>query len=491
MRRYIFSVLFIFLAGVVYAQQPEVSAEDAAKLRKEFAQLNVRIDSIQKALVDCRASYDSDPQKYGSMIVLLEARLYEANQQHSVLSRRVAQLPQDSDSKSQQSNTSFQGRNISDSPFFAANVSKQDLALFKKSAEIYAFLSEAKSGIDSKYEELKLMKEKFDKTDSQDEVNSMIVESENLKKSIAESDAQINSQWGQYYNARIENYLVMLDKLGSISRSKLESLDLLSRKAQSSVDPDETLAPSLADISAQNQLILAYEEILAERLEYTAALDSIRKQIELFSTSEVILYPDLDFPYRTTCVYGVPTMGNTYSYTTTAEIPQVKIPSSGVYYSVQLYTSQTPVQQLSTFKGAQPLQQCKSGSYYKYLAGGFRTYAEAYKSLVQMQKVFKAPRIVAWLDGQITTTDKAKLAETQSSQGGYSVQIKSSKQSTATVIKETIEIHAKGKNWTSSDSPTGGKIYRIMSFGSKDEAAVFAQIIRTKDSSIEVEVIEN
>lgn len=492
MRKLFVIILLFILAGAVYAQtSSEVSEADAAKLRKEYSQLKERMDSIGRELDVCRSNYDSDPEKYGSMIVRLEALMYDVSQKHALLSRRLEQIPEAKASEIPAEETSFKGRNLSDSPFVRSNVSKQDLALFRQSASIYSSIANAKKDIDEKYGQLQSMKERFDKTDSQQEVDRMILESESLKKSIEESDAQINDTWGRYYNAHLDNYLVMLDKLGNISRSKLESLDLLSRKAQSSVDPDETLAPALADISAQNQLILAYEELLAERLGYAMALDSIRKEIDRFSNSEVILYPDITFPYRTTCVYDVPTLGNSYSYSTPDEIPEVKVPAEGVYYSIQLYMSQTPVKQLSTFKGAQPLQISKSGSYYRYLAGGFRTYAEALKSLSVMQKSFKAPRIVAWLNGTITTNDKAKQMESQSMAGSYSIQIKSSKPNTSTVIKEVIEIHASGKTWTSSDLPTGGKLYKIMPFSGKDEAAVVAQIIKTKDSSAEVEVVEN
>ncbi len=492
MKRNIIITFFALLSSVSFSQTEQ---QVAVSLRNEYSALSQQVDSLKKELNTCRGNYDSDPKKYGELIVSLESQLFEANKKQADLAKKVSSLPGGISGVQQQkteysSDAAYSGADLIDSPFFKANISSKDLAILKNSSSVYTLLAQSKKSILMMYDSLKMMKDKFDKTDSQQEVDETIIAAEKLKQSIQQADNAINDSWLQFYNCKVDNYLVMLDKLGNVSRSQLESLDLLARQAQSSVDPDETMAPSIADLKAQNQLILAYEEILAQKLGYTNALDKIHAKMKEADSIESTLLPNINFPYRSTCVYGNISLGNSYSYSTPEEIPEVKIPSKGVYYSVQLYMSQTPVKQLSTFKGAAPLMILKSGGYNKYLAGGFRTYSDASKNLSAMLRAgFKAPRIVAWLNGSVTSTDKAKAAES-SSEGGFVVEVKSSKSSTSSLIKEVISIHAEGKNWTNTQEG-GNSIFRIMTFGSKEEAGVIAQIIRTKDSSLEVNVVED
>lgn len=491
MKRHILILIFALFVSVSFSQTEEQQSDPKA-LRQELSTLAQKVESLQKALQECRKNYDSDPKKYGSMIESYESSLFETNQKYSELQKKVASLPQEEQkTETLKSDASYTGTDIIESPFFKSNVSKNDLEILKKSGTVYTQLIGAKENIDKLYSSLQELKTKFDATDSQAEVDSIIISSENLKKDIVKADEEFSSLWTQLYNTKIDNYLVLLDKLDNVSRSELENLDILSREAQSSVDPESTLAPSISDFNAQNKLILAYEKLLAEKLGYTNVLSKVKAQIHQYEGLESLLYPNIQFPYRSTCTYGNITTGNTYSYSTVQEIPQVKIPSAGVYYSVQLYMSQYQPKELSTFKGASPLMQFQSGGYYRYLAGGFRTYADASKNLSAMLKAgFKSPRIIAWFNGSMTTIDKAKANESASNAGAYVIEVKSSKTSTSSLIKDILSLHAEDKNWTSSDSGDS-TLYRIMGFSSKEEAGVIAQIILTKDSSLEVNVVED
>lgn len=487
--------------GVLAAQEQDAMQqknEYNALIRKETT-LKTSLDSIQNLLKENRTIFENEGQQNDSLseeIIRLEGEIYDIRGQLNRIGSQLVTLEAQLAKLNIQTNNNTgvatsQKKNFLQNTFFTTNLSAKDRELFATTHQKTEAIQTLKMHIDKLYLHLTNLKYDYDQAQDQSTIDSLITAATELKSEIAMLDNQVDTQWNVLYNRKLDNYLVLSDKVGGVDRNQLEALDQLSRQVLHMQTVGETsLAPNITAYSSQESLLMGYEKLLVDKLKLTAAADSLKTvQLQLKSNSSQSEYPDIQFPYRSLVKYAPITLGNHYPYEDIKDTPQLKLPQKGVYYSVQVALVSGTASSLAIFKGAQPLQVEKTATgQSRYVLGGFKTYDEGISAVKQCYGVgFKNPILVAWVNGLFTTTAKAKAyqaANPGSDNSAYfQIEITSPDPAVAATIKSTLDINSPGKTISRTEQ-NGQLTYIITRFTTIEEAQVIAQIIKTKEQGL-------
>ncbi len=504
MNRFFIIITFLFAQLIVGANAQTIeSNNDNAKydsLINIEAKFTLKVDSMSLELQALRNTFDqSGSDDTALKIINLENDIYNVRSELSLLGSQIVGIENNyaKTQRAQQAENKVETTDIKtllQHPKIKENISAKDLQVFDNTAKYNMQLNAIRTKVYSIYEELKQLKIKFDKALTQDEVNAAIDKSFELKEKIAQENQTFEQTWSKLYNTKLDNYIVLVDKLGLATRSQLENIDMKGRQTvQAQIIDSQNLAPAIEQFSTQLKLQIAYEILLAEMLKIEYVVDSLNKEASKIHQS--IKIPDITFPYRNTIVYGDITIGNNYDYKTLSDIPLLKIPQVGLYYSVQVALVTGEASSIKIFKNALPIQQEKIGPKTRYVLGGFRTYAEAAAAVKECYKFgYRAPKALAWLNGQFVSINEAKAYELKNPveqiADGYKIVIISQTADIVSDLKFVIDIHAPGKTISRVSDPRGF-MFTIMQFSNPDEARVIAQIIKTKHNDlISVDVID-
>lgn len=496
MKKNLFILVLVLLVNVTFAQVDSILVKQERLIKNE-KQLQQGLDSLQGLLSVTRGQYGSDnSDQVASEIIRLENQIYDVR---SMLSRVGAQLAQNeallaknnyNEGQSEVVSTVNDNPDLLKNSFFKQNISPKELAYMSagKDLELVMLAKQA----NELYKKLVGMKQVFETAQTQEEVNAIISEAADLKGEIADIDSKVGALWQDVYNHKMDNYIVLVDKLGGVSRDNLELIDQLGREVvQNEAVSNNSVAQNLAILPFQKNLIIGYETVLASELKLNRAKDSlVRAKANKFPAGK---YEDVVFPYRSVVIYSDITIGNDYDYDDLAQVPMIKLPSKGLYYAVQVAYVTGQASSLSIFKGALPLQQEDvAGGKKRYLLGGFRTYQEAVAASKQCYKFgFKNPIIIAWLDAKSVSIQAAQAYQKANpvaaiAKEGYKVEVITEKSDVAARLKNIVEIHANGK--VISRVQNGDQyVYTISTFHVPEEAQVFVQILKTEFPSTKIE----
>lgn len=523
---------FTLFASVKVAAQNRApsSAVEITALQGKLQGLRRAEDSTVSLLASSRALYQSDAenrQKHSLRVLNLESQLYDLRSRIEELTSQVTMLEMrsfeagfsgasaGSGAGSSLNSAGAAGGVLWGAPFFRSNLSGKDLEVIGASGRVQGEVRGIIAEIDSSYGELVQLKKVYDSTSDQDELDRAGVRGNLLLTQIRELDQQIRMLWGKVYNYKMDTFLVLGDK-AELDRTTLETLEQESRQVRRQEGLSEgSLAPSAEVFDAQRVLVLKHELELAKRLGIRGAVDSLAAavaaaalsptSITSSASSSVVVdggmkYGEVVFAPRSLVVYGEIRKAAGFEYGSVNDIPQVRVPERGVYYTIQVAAMSRPASSVTMFKGMGPLQQQKLASgVYRYMLGGFRTYAEAQKAVNQLYKVgFKAPTMLAWVNGASTTAVKAKGLEatvggSSSSAAsavsavsagqeisGYKVEVTGAASSDLSMaLKNIVQMHSPGKQIMRT-AKGEELVFTVTSYSSKEEAEVIAQIIRTK-----------
>lgn len=506
-----FNIFILLLVSTLslFGQQSHVKGlegnEDYMILIKSQKKLRNVLDSTQTLINSVRKSFETagnnlqSKEKIAKDIVRLEAELYEIRTQIGRSTAQSSSIEQEyviQNIGGQQTETipteaTKISRSLFNSQFFIANLSSAEVSLLNSApAKVDPQIREITHTIDQLYGALGELKISYEASDDQDVIDSMVLAAGKIKEQIEDADAQVEKIWLLLYNQKLDNYLILIDKLGTIDRLTLEQLDVENRAVRRAEGlASEQLAPLIATYPLQKRMALDYEIALAEALVLPQAKDSLTAELKKISATTPT-YSDIIFRPRNLVVYSPITKHEVSPYPTSSEVPQLKIPSRGIYYTIQLSAMSAPATNISIFKGMMPLMQEKmSDGRIRYAAGGFRTYAEAQSALNQMIKAgFRAPVIVAWIDGAQTTATKAKAAEalvtsinTTSGTGAFTVDIQPNEGRLPSSLRDVIATYAPGKTILRS-SPNGVVIYSVGNFTNHAAAQILLDAILAKES---------
>lgn len=507
MKRFILNI-FALIIGInsISAQQSHIKElegnADYMQLLASQDALRRAEDSTQTLISTNRKAFETATDQKdirAKEIVKLEGELYEIRNKIGKTTAQISSIEQEyiinninSVPTASNAGSAKESRTLFASPIFTSNLSSADIkTLSAEPKTVEPKILELKAKIDNLYSALDTLKQEYDASQDQEQVDSILKVAGNLKEQIEDADSQVEKIWIKLYNKKLDAYMILIDKIGRIDRLKLEQLDTESRQVRRAEGlAGEQLAPMLATYPLQRQLTLDYEITIAENQNLKLAKDSLeaeRKRGMLQGPT----YPDVHFQPRNLIYYGPITKSETPLYATVADIPTLKIPKRGLYYTIQLSAMTTPPKDVAILKGMTPLMQEKlTDGRTRYASGGFKTYAEAQAALSQMVKAgFRAPIIAAWLDGATITPTKAKAHEAAAAalappfdpNAALTVDITPIEGRLPASLREVITSDAPGK--TIIRRSLGGKvIYSVGVFNSRTEAQSLVEALQAKEN---------
>lgn len=499
MSRYILFILSALLCSNLLFGQTLADNPSYRAMTAERDGLKSSEDSLSKALAASRKRFEDGDTKAGDDIVRQEGEIYDLKAKISRVSSRMTAIEQEFASQSLEESPAFgvERREFFGNDIFVRNLSRKDLSMLNSAAPTERAMVEASNKLQGLYAQLKSMKVAYEASSSQAELDRLRGSAENLKSQIATINAETGAAWIKLYNFKLDTYLVLLDKLQNVDRTTLEALESQGREVRrAEAFSEELLNPAFVVFEAQRGYVHAYEKAIASGEKLRMALDSISRLKPLLAKVDSI--ENLNFDPRVLTIYApVSFIKQNYPIQNVADVPQTILPETGIYYSIQIALMSAPPKTLDMFKGAWPLQvEHTADGKFRYMVGGFDTYADAAAAVSQLYKAgYKAPVMMAWIDGKMTSTAKAKAAEasrpkSEGTLGSFKIEVNTTDPAVADKLRAVVEMHAKGK---SIARVTSGKdmIFTITEFGDRYEAEVIAQIIRERTAaSAEVAAIK-
>lgn len=471
--------------------------------KKEYAELKLEEGALSEKLAASRKLFEggtSEEKKSAAAdIVRLESEIYDLKANISKLSSRITAIEQDFATQSlmKVDNAKSERRGFYLNNIFTKNLAQKHLVTLSTGAKVEQAVLKGSLLVKGLYAQLKSLKVAYDLARSQSELDRIKSEATDIKSQIIVADRQACATWDSLYNFKADTYLALVDKLDDMDRATNEMLESQAREARrAETFAQALLAPQILVFEAQRKHLRSYERVIAKSEKLILALDSLERIKPLIVDLDSMA--DIQFDPRILTLYGPVTFRkDDMPISKIDEVPDAIIPESGVYYSVQIALMSAAPKDLVMFKGAWPLQvENTSDSKLRYMVGGFSNYADALTAVGKLQKAgYRAPIMVAWVDGKITTQAKAKAYEAtqpkgEGTVGSFKIELRTSDSSVGEKIKSLVDMHAKGKNVARVAS---GKelLFTIAEFDDKYEAQVIAQIIADRtDSKTEVVAIK-
>lgn len=473
--------------------------QDNSALVKEYRNTKKSADSVQNAISDYRDLLGTDKTKdegYTSKIISLENTLYTLKAKLEQLGGEL--LSNDPDAlqkiaKELEATAEVkQYLNLVDDPFVRKNLSPTDISLISSAKIVEPKIEVVGKEIETHYEQLTRAKSLYMKTYIPKELDSLTSLTKELKELINGNDSSIEHAWKSIYDKKLDAYLMLIDKMENVDRIQIEEME----NARRSFRRAEALsvssqAPKLTLYWSQRELLLRYEMLIATKLGQKLASDSLKKEL---NTLTRVNLPTIGLKPRSLVVYSKPFSDGVYTSQDPDSIPPLVVPQKGIYYSVQVAVLQNKPASLEIFRGVRPLRVRKlSNGMSQYLSGGFKTYNEALAAVMQLQKVgFRNPvAMVAWVDGAVTTTAKAKVAEdiiTKANVGKFRIEVLTQNSELATSLRQIVDDVSTGKQITRSGRGDD-MLFTITQFNNQLEAESLAEIIEANEDT-KVEIIK-
>lgn len=487
----------IFATNMVYGQNFNDRAFE--ELTAQQRDLTHRQDSLQTLLNSSRESLSNadieQRNTLSSLIVSLEGELFDVRAKLGRVGSEIAsyeeQYAQDILSQASE-NSVLKNIKIYQSDKLKIELSPEDIAVLKNAATVERQTIEAINKVSALYDSLCATKVAYDETRSQRVTDSLLIKAQTLSDNIYNIDLVAGDKWQQNYNYILGLYIVMLNSSPNADRTILEAIDQQSREVRrnESFIEQESITPHLSVFKIQRSLLLSYEEAIAKTL-------LLGKDCSVFSSKasvkDITSISAVTFPQRVLTLYSPVVENFDFTDIKVDDIEEVILPEQGVYYSIQVAILSQKAQGISIFRDTGPVQlQITPQGKYRYMIGGFERFQEAEAGVAELKKIgFRAPTVVAFLDGEYTSNDKAKEAESKVGESDkFKVILSTQDIADSDTLDTVVEMHGAGKN-VAKMMANGNYIFTISEFEAKEEAEVFAQILRdrTKDATITVEIL--
>ncbi len=503
LRLYLLLLFFCGIPATLQAQQARIEGLEGnaayMQLLAQQRQLQQRQDSIGSLIGQIRGQFEeaTDKSTLSKQIVALESQLYDLRSASGKITAQVSAIEQDYllkqlnqpagvRAEASPDDNRPQYRTLFLNPIFRDNFPDEEITLLQYAPRIERRVQQSSEAIAPLYKQLVELRQQYDGATSQERIDSIAQAGDRLKGQIEALDADIEVMWLTLYRHKIDNYPWLVDKLENVDRLRLEQIDQESRGVRRAEGLNAgSLAPLVSTFPLQKKLALDYELLIAEELGLRAAADSLRACLK--QIPPVPDYSDIDFPVRNLIVYAPITVGP--RDIPLSEIPTIQIPQTGIYYSVLLTTYVNPPTSSAPLKKMTPLMQQKTAEgRTRYFAGGFRTYAEAIAAQVQMARAgFRAPAVMAWVDGKYTAVNTARALETKQAaakpktEGEYTLNILPPEGRLSSALRDLITEKAPSKNIIRRASERG-VIYSVGTFSSKAEAEALGRAMQEKEN---------
>ncbi|MEF9950218.1 MAG: hypothetical protein RR752_03475, partial [Mucinivorans sp.] len=450
---FIFSILALLSLSALGQSLSDNS--DYRAMAAQLKEYKAREDSMSGALVATRKLYEEGDTTAANKIVNLEGAIYDLRDKLSRLASRMIAIEQEFASRSLEDHPAVSSgkRGFFANDIFVSTFTPADLARLSSSAKVERTVAEKNNLTTALYGQLRSLKATYETTASQSELDRTRASALVVKNHITKINAELIALWDRLYNFKLDSYLVLMDKMSAIDRTTREALESQGREVRrAEALASELLNANFVVFERQRNYIHTYEKTIARAANLNAALDSIA-HLDPILTAVDSMY-DLAFDARVLTLYApVSFEKESYPISKVSEIPEMIVPESGVYYSIQIALMSTEPTSLAMFHSAWPLQveQTQSGKL-RYMVGGFDSYVDASKGLQQLIRAgYRAPVMVSWVDGQFTSPTKARVVEGSRPKvvnevGSFKIEVRTTDSSVAEKLRAVVEANAKDKS---------------------------------------------
>lgn len=426
----IFTVIATCSVFALFGQQRSVvvGLEGNTEYRRLIAEETAfvgRADSISAGMRELRANFRTDTLRRAensAALLRMEEESFDIRTQMAHLAGRINAIEQDwilnslrvenapGGAPSGGQIAAIESRTTSvlvDSPFFAENLSPEQLAELraaqKAEREIPVFVAQYKAN----HRKIKELTSLYYAAKTEAEAEKIRLGVDELVDANSALDARIDETWSTIFDSKgyIYNLTAEKQRLGELTglwtrnlqAIRDRSLDLRNRCASRSV----------LDYSIAKPLLVFYEIELAQTIGNEAAADSLLSvgaALAVPATLAAELSPvrlrERSFIEYADAVQG----GRTPVYSARNPVPDLAVHARGVVYKILVGAFASP-QGLAVFRNFAPLAVWRpnAGSpdgKYRYLAGSYRTEAEALAAAEKLRRAgFRRPTVSAWVDG--------------------------------------------------------------------------------------------
>lgn len=482
-------LIYILFASLCISAAAQTDSNEYTALVAQQKALRKSQDSLQSLLGAAREQLGEATEEQRTAlsadIVRFEGEIFDMRSRVSSVDSEIAALEEKyaENTLVRPDRPSSHSAELHQTPFFTSNLSKKDIAVLAAQKTVESEVTAALASIEPLYEQLTELKTLYDKSIVQSEVDEIRTKAAEIREQIITIGDAAGKKWNEQYNYLIDTYLVMFDRAPAKDRATVEAIEVESRDVRRAETfmSSKSLIPQLSAFDLQRKLLITYQKAIAKAADLPEATNALasRKVTPVKTT-----FDDIEFLPRVLTIYGPVMFDFNYPSDNPSELPEMILPESGVYYSIQIALTSAPVKNLDMFKKVWPVQvERTADGKYRYTAGGFHTYATASKSLAALTKAgFKYPVILAWNNGKLTSVKTARTLESaakENNASGYQIEITTKNPASAEIIKTVIDMHAKGKSI--SRVARGDEMhFTVTQFVVREEAEVLAQILRER-----------
>ncbi|MBR5205830.1 MAG: hypothetical protein IKW52_01535 [Alistipes sp.] len=486
------------------------------ELMRHNSELSDSIDSLTYVMNDVRNNlrdrWDSGVERtseqrdsISKLIIGLEQRIFDLRDERGIVTNRINSIEQEwvlsqfnnpsptpvedswADPIEESVVVATNYRNLIDNSCFTEEMSAADYTMLRRAHAAESEISEKIAEYLSRHESMRNVAEEYMTTDSEVTADSLYTAFETLKQHNEAMNNYIEALWHEIIDTKQYSFSYVLEK-----KQQHELLDRMTeefaamQRAYGDYE-DYYASNAIMHYAIGHPTLLDTELSIARAMDISAAADSLSTVAKSLQMPEYRI-EDIELEIRLFIDYEPIIFGKTSFYNNTNPIPQLKVYERGTIYRILLGRFRS-MQNLTIFKGVQPLYIVREDNMYSYYAGGYATLTEADEAAQMLRnKGFRAPQVCRWEDGTMTNLTKEaeggeskdKPAETTANDNvRYMVEIASD--SISGDVQATIEAVAPGKRISRA-----GNKFVVGPFVERSEANTLVDSLKAMFEELEV-----
>lgn len=486
------------------------------ELMRHNSELSNSIDSLTNVMNDVRNnlrdSLDSNTEltpeqrdSISNLIIGLEQRIFDLRDERGIVTNRINSIEQEwvlSQFNSPNSTpvednwatpieesvvVATNYRNLIDNSCFTEELSAADYTMLRRAHAAESEIGEKIAEYLSRHEAIRNVAEEYMTTDSEVTADSLYTVFEELKQHNNAMDNYIEALWHEIIDTKQYSFSYILEKQQQHELLDRMTNEFAAMQREYGDYEDYYVSNAIMHYAVGHPMLLDTELSIARAMDLSAAQDSLSMVAKSLQMPDYRL-EDIELERRLFIDYEPIIFGKTSFYNNTNPIPQLKVYERGTIYRILLGRFRA-MQNLTIFKGVQPLYIVREDNMYSYYAGGYATLTEADEAAQMLRnKGFRAPQVCRWEDGVMTNLTKEaesgeskdKPAETTANENvRYMVEIATD--SISGDVQTTIEAVAPGKRISRA-----GNKFVIGPFVERSEANTLVDSLEAMFEDLEV-----
>lgn len=420
-----FIIFFLVITPIFsYAQSEDESLEG----NLEYCSYKTQLDSLQKVQQEILLEINKykelseieieKKEEYVTLVLKMEGQLFDLRSRIGIISSKCSAIEQEFIIKNmgkkrpvgdpvastqKQTNSVY----ILQNKFFTDNVAPDEMRQMRGVENLDSVIFALRDSVRKEGQILSSVNEKLRRTQRAEVADSLYNIAEVALDAVERYEAKLKGDWSEVFDTKIYVYTRLLDKL-NVSVSVLSKLSERAREVRSAKDDamQDKLSALFYAYPMEQELVLNYEKILAEKLVYLSSIDSLNKKLEIIKTKSLD-EPAVELPEWDYVTFGSATIGGGGVHSVKNPVVPVKVPTLGSVYMLRISTLTNPLSAYSALKNINPASVFRNElGKYEYYAGVYATKEEAMSDVPKLKRIGFTPMVVEWKEGGKVVDEK-------------------------------------------------------------------------------------